>query len=119
MVRNLGVMFDQSMKMDYFVKYKIKVVNLGLRNISRIRKYLTIQAVKSLVQALVISKLDYASSLLIGVNKTYIQHLQLLQNKAARLIFKAKLSDHITPLLRDLHWLKVKERIDFRIIVHV
>ena len=53
------------------------------------------------------------------ISAKYIHQLQLLQNRAARLIQKLKPWDHITPSLKDLHWLKVTERISFKILVNV
>ena len=67
----------------------------------------------SLVCALVISKVDYCNSVLAGISGNLIRRLQSVMNAAARLVFSAKRSDHITPLLRELHWLKVPERIQF------
>ena len=52
-----------------------------------------------------------------GVSGILISRLQSVLNAAARLIFAVRKSDRITPLLRDLHWLKVRERIKFRLCV--
>ena len=59
---------DNRMSMDAFVASKIKSVNLSLRAIGRIRKFLTMRATQVLVQALVISKLDYANGILGGIS---------------------------------------------------
>jgi hypothetical protein len=71
----------------------------------------------SLVVTLVLTRLDYGSVTLAGLPDRQLSRLQSVINAAARLIFRAKKSDHITPLLRDLHWLRVRERIDFRLAV--
>ena len=70
--------------------------------------------------ALIISRLDYANSALYGVTDYLLKKLQLAQNNAARLVRKLKKYDHITPVLKDLHWLPVKSRIIFKVlsIVH-
>ena len=74
----------------------------------------------SLVRALVVSKVDYCNSvLLLLISGNLIRRLQSVMNAAARLVFSAKSSDHITPLLRELRWLKVPERIQFRLGVLV
>jgi len=57
------------------------------------------------------------SSTLAGVSGALLQRLQSVLNAAARLVFSARRSKHITPLLRELHWLKVPERIQFRLCV--
>ena len=67
--------------------------------------------------ALVLSRLDYGSTLLAGLPKQLLDRLQSVQNAAARLVFAARRNDHITPLLHSLHWLRVAERITFRLAV--
>ena len=64
------------------------------------------------------SRLDYSNALLCGVNNTVINRLQRVQNAAARVITKTKKHEHITPILRTLHWLPVKFRIDYKIILY-
>jgi len=73
----------------------------------------------TLVHAFVVTKVDYCSSVLSGVSGQLLQRLQSVFNAAARLVFSARKSEHITPLLRELHWLKVPERIQFRLYVLV
>ena len=65
------------------------------------------------------SRLDYANSLLYGVNSSQIQRLQRVQNRAAKLIVKARKRDHVTPLLKQLHWLPIKQRILFKIMTAI
>jgi len=63
------------------------------------------------------TKLDYCNSVLAGTPMYLQQRLQSVLNAAARLVFSARRSDHITPLLQELHWLRVPEHIQFRICV--
>ena len=74
-----------------------------LRNISRIRKYLSTQTTEILIHAIITSKLDHCNSLLYNVAKNVIEKLQLVQNAAARLITPSRKCDHITPILLVLH----------------
>jgi len=69
--------------------------------------------------ALVFSRLDYGYATLAGLPKQLMDRLQSVQNAAARLIFKACRQDHIQPLLRRLHWLRMPERVSFRLAVLV
>ena len=70
-----------------------------------------------LVQALVLSKVDYCNSLLLGSSQYNIRKLQRLQNMCARIIYRACKYDHITPLLMELHWLKIEEWIEYKVAV--
>ena len=88
-----------------------------LRLIRSGRRSLTRVALITLIFALVISKVDYCNSVLAGISGMLISRLQSVLNAAARLIFAARKSDRITPLLEELHWLKVPERIRFRLCV--
>jgi len=65
----------------------------------------------------IIIKVDYCCSMLTGVSSHLLSRLQSIMNAAARLIFNARRSEHITPLLHDLHWLRVPERIQFQLCV--
>ena len=64
-------------------------------------------------------KVDYCSSVLSGISGQLSQRLQFVFNASARLVYSARKSEHITPLLRELHWLQVPERIQFRLCVFV
>ena len=59
------------------------------------------------------------NSLLYGLPALQIKRLSRLQNIAARIITRTKPTEHITPVLRDLHWLRVKDRIIFKILIYV
>ena len=98
----------------------IRSMYMHMRHISRIRHHLDDTTLVKVVMALVISRLDYANSALYGVTDYLLNKLQLAQNNAARIIRKSKKHDHITPVLKDLHWLPVKSRIIFKVlsIVH-
>ena len=62
-------------------------------------------------------KVDYCNSVLAGLPVTLLQRLQSVLNVAARLVYSARKSERISPLLRELHWLRVPERIQFRLCV--
>ena len=116
-VKNLGITFDQFFTMEKHVAVVSKSCHFHLKNISRIRKYLTADACKTLVQALVISRLDYGNVLLYGLPKTTLYQLQRVHNTAARIVACSPRADHVTPILHDLHWLPVEKRITFKVIL--
>ncbi len=117
-VRNLGVIFDHSMSMNHHVNSVVRSCFMQLRRIGRLRPCLTENAVKTLVHGLITSRLDYCNALLSGVPSFLIKKLQRVQNTAARLVARVKRSDHITPVLIDLHWLPVASRIQYKILMH-
>ena len=88
-----------------------------LYNIRRIRKYLTKEYKETLIHAFIFSRLDYCYSLLFGVPDCHLHKLQRVQNAVAHLIFQESRFFHIISLLKSLHWLPVKYRIVFKIIL--
>ena len=88
-----------------------------IRNIQCVRKYLTLDATKTVVESLVCSKLDFCNSLYYGLPSFQIQKLQRIQSVAARLILRQRKFEHITSTLIELHWLLVIYRIKFKILV--
>jgi len=93
---------------------------LHLRRLIRaIKQSLTSNATRTLVHAFVSGRLDSCNSLLAGVSSQLLQRLQVVQNAAARLVTGARRSEHMTPVLRHLHWLPVRHRIIFKTAVLV
>ncbi len=115
--KNLGVTFDEGMTMKPHINAVCKSGYYHLRNISRIRKCLNNVSCVTLVHAFISSRLDYCNALLAGLPQCDINKLQLLQNAAARVITYTRKFDHITPVLYSLHWLPVRERISYKILL--
>jgi hypothetical protein len=118
-VKNLGVYLDKSLSMEQHIAAVSKSCFNQIRNIGTIRSYITDSACKTLVCSLIASRLDYGNALLYGVNASALAKLQRVQNTAARLIARRKKYDHITPVLIELHWLPVKFRCEYKLLVYV
>ena len=118
-VRNLGVQIDQHLTMDKQVTAVCKACNFHLYRLSSIRRYITTDAARSVAQALITSRLDYCNSLLANLTNTQMKRLKSIQHKAARLVTRTPLREHITPVLKQLHWLPVECRITYKIMVLV
>ena len=117
-VRNLGVIYYSSLAMENQVSTLCRSCYYQLRNIGRIRKYLDDDATKSLIHAFVLSRLDYGNALLYGISDTLSSRLQRVQNLAARIITRTSRYDHITPSLMYLHWLPIKSRMIYKILLY-
>ena len=77
---------------------------------------LTVDAAKPLVQACIASRLDYCNAVLHGITDNQLQRLQSVQNAAARLVTRTGRCEHITQsVLRELHRLPVRRRVEFKI----
>ena len=116
-VRNVGAIFDSTLSMVPQVNSLCKTASYHLRNIARIRHLLCKESTETLVHAFVFSKLDYCNALLYGLPKCVIKKLQLVQNSAARLITRSRKYDHTSPLLIQLHWLPITQRIWFKVLL--
>ena len=86
-----------------------------LMRISLIRRFLAVDAAKTLDTSHILSQLDYCNCLLMGTPNSVIQPLQKIQNFAARLVLLAPRHHHATPLLEKLHWLPISERIKYKV----
>ena len=118
-VRNLGVLIDSDLTFSSHIKAVTKAAFYHLRNINRIKGFLSQKDQEKLIHAFISSRLDYCNGLLTGLPKKSIKHLQLIQNAAARVLTRTKRSEHITPVLKSLHWLPVSHRIDFKSLLMV
>ena len=108
---------DNNLSFSSHINEIYKKSTLAIRSIGRIRNYLSLDGLKMIVNALVISRLDCCNCLLYGIPKYQRDKLQRIQNTAARLVMGLKRSDHVTPILKNLHWLSVEKRIEFKILL--
>ena len=100
--------------MDVHIKHLCCILFCQLRRLVKIRSFLPTDAANKLAASFVLTRLDYCNSLLTGLPDNRLNKLQRIQNHAARIVRKPR---HVsaTSLLRTLHWLPVKARIQFKI----
>ena len=118
----LGVKIDAELTFSTHVKQVAARCFYQLRQLWSIRPALTSDNAISLmlIHALIASRVDYCNSVLFQTAAVHIRPLQSVTNATARLVVKKRKSDSITPTLRDtLHWLLVRERIDFKLCLLV
>ena len=115
-VKTLGVYLDSNLSLEDQVSETVKTCFFLIRNLSKARTFLTTKAAHTIAVSLILSRLDYCNSLLAGLPKSQLKRLQSAQNVAARIVTKTKKSEHITPVLKHLHWLPVHHRIHHKLL---
>jgi len=116
-VLDLGVNSDGLLTMAYHVAALRRSCLFQLRQLRMVRSSLTLEAAKTLVglPAFASSRHNYCNSLLHGISNGLLTKLQTVQNAAARVVTGTRKFDHISPVLRQLHWLPVRQRITFKL----
>ncbi len=115
---NLGVTFDEHMTTEQHVGKVTGQAFHQIRELGSIMKVLNVESTKILVHGFISSHLDYCNALLFGLPHYLLQRLQYIQNAAARLIAQKRKYDHVTQIRKALHWLPIKHRIGFKVILH-
>ena len=103
-----SILFDKCFNFEEHIKSICKSSHYHIRNIAKIRKYIDEES----------AKLDSCNSLLYGLPQHLISRLQSIQNTAARVVTRTRKFDHITSVLKQLHW-PVRYRIVFKILLLV
>ena len=114
-VRKLSVFIDEKLSMDVHIKHPCRILFSQLRKLGKIRLLLSTDAANKLAISFVLTRLDYCNSLLAGLLETKLNKLQHIQNHAARIVPRKPRHVSATSLLRTLHWLPVKKRIQYKI----
>ena len=118
-VHNLGVILDSELTFSPQISSNISQGHHLIRNVAPIRKFLSVDHVKTLVNSIVISKVDNCNALLYGVSSHNTDRLQKFQNSCARLIYHKRKYDHVSGILRELHWLPAEARTYFKLLCYV
>ncbi len=105
------------MSFENHFSHVTKTAFFHLRNIAKLRSMLPVSDAEKLVHAFMTSRLDYFNALLGGCPASSINKLQVVQNAAARVLTRSRKYDHITPILQSLHWLPIKFRISYKILL--
>ena len=108
------------MIISHFLNIPISAISkscfLNIRDLRRIRNTIDQTTACTIATSLVHSKIDYCNSLLLNLPATQTNRLQLVLNSAARAVTKTPKFHHITPILKSLHWLKINERIQYKVL---
>ena len=110
---------DRDLTMSTQISKTIQMCFTSLRQIRSIKGCLTMDSLKTLASALVLSRIDYGNMALVSLPKLTMHSIQFIINTTARLIAEVRKYDHITSVLKKLHWLKIDERIEFKIALQM
>lgn len=116
-VRVLGVILDSHLSFEAHISRCVSSCFSALRQIRSIKRSISLPLVVTVINSLVLSRLDYCVSLFNGVSKTQLRRLQSVLNASARLVFSASRFSPVSPYLRVLRFLPIQARIEQRLSV--
>ena len=114
-VRDLGIYLDADLSVKSHVRRVTSSCFAILRQLRSLRRSIPSSVYRTLIMSLILTKLDYGNATLAGLPAYLVSRLQSVMNAAARSIIGIRRSEHITSTLANLHWLKVSERIKFKL----
>jgi hypothetical protein len=112
---NLGVIIDSHLTMEAQVKKTCRAANFHLSRINKIRRFLDFSSVKCVVNALVLSRLEYCNSLYLNLPSSLLKRLQRVQNAAVRTIFNLRKREHVSIHRQSLRWLEIADRAKLKV----
>jgi len=114
--RNLGFNFDEHLTFSDQISALSRSCYYHIRELRSLRPYLDFKTASTITTFIVHSKLDYCNSRYYNLPQSQIKKLQNIQNSLARAVTGTPKSSHITPGLKSLHWLKINERIKYKLL---
>jgi hypothetical protein len=114
-LKSLVVTLDQSLSFEQHVQNNVKASNYHIKALRHIRPVLNKSVANTVACSIATSRLDYCNSLLYGTSAANIKKLQRVQNNLARVVAGTRRRDSITPVLKDLHWLPIEQRIRYKV----
>ena len=114
-IKSLGVHIDSRLTFEKRVSEICRASYSNIKALKKLRSSLDQETAKTVACAIVSARLDYCNSVLYGTTVKNLSKLQRVQNSLARVVTGCRRSDHITPVLKDLHWLPIRERIHYKI----
>ena len=114
-ITNLGVILDSDLTFSKHIDSICKASCYHIRALRHVKQSLSPETIKTIACAIVGSKLDYCNGILHGISAKNLGKLQKVQNMLARVVTGKRRFDHINPVLRDLHWLPIAQRVNFKL----
>ncbi|KAF7237565.1 Fatty acid amide hydrolase [Varanus komodoensis] len=116
-VLSLRVLLDPELSLEAQVAAVVRSAFFQLRLVHQLRPYLENDCLATVTNALVTSRLHFCNALYVGLPLKSVRMLQLVQNRAARLLTGTGRYVHMTPVLHQLHWLPIEVWAQFRVLV--
>ena len=116
-VKSLGVFMDRDLSMNSHISKMLQAGFSAFRQIRSIKKCLSYELLRTLAVALILSRIDYCNTLLAGLPEKQLCRVQSLINTTARLTTGTRKFDHINPVLKKLHLVKVRDRVVYKILL--
>ena len=116
-IRLLGVDFDDNISLKQNVNSVAMKCFYTLKNMFRIRLCLDESWAKTMVHTMITSRLDYCNVILCGLPDSTLKHITKIQRMSARFVSQRAKYDHITPTMKQLHWLPIRHRIHYRVLL--
>ena len=116
-VKNVGVLLDNEVTRNRQVNSVVSHSYKLLKDIGSVRNLLSKEQTATLVHSVITARIDYCNSLYINLDTANIQKLEKLQNSAARLVERRNKRESARPILYPLHWLNIKTRIAFKVML--
>ena len=110
-VKNLGVTFDSGNTFTSHITKVCRACYYHLKDLRRIRKFLSVETAALLANSVISSRLDYCNSLLYGVSKYNVAKPKRFKMTFAKFVVRLDRTSHVTPFHQKLHWLPVTYRI--------
>ena len=117
--RNLWFIMDSLLKNGPHINKITSSCYCKLCNIAKIRPYLDTKSAQLIVQALVLSNINYCNSLLAGSSQYQLNKLQHIQNMGCQVICNIRKHNHVSPAMKHLHWLRIPVRITYKLCLLV
>lgn len=107
------------MKFDKQINSVVRASFFQLKRLRKLKHLLTFKDLETVIHAFISTRLDYCNALYAGISQSSLSRLQIVQNAAARFLTGTKKREHISPIQASLHWLPVKQRVDFKVLTYV
>jgi hypothetical protein len=112
--KDLGVILDSHLTFNEHVSYTAACCMSRLAQINRVKHCFNRHTLIVLINALVLSKLFYCSSVWSNTTETNLNKIQAVQNFASKIVLGGKKYDHVTPILKELKWLPIRQQLYLR-----